>query len=157
MSSLPTVPEPTISYVDVPCCRFAHLHPDLARGERRYPSDMSDAEWVLVEPVLPVPASVGYWGGGRELYCRCVIVEAIRYLVDNGCKRLALPCDFPAWGCGLPVFSRFERAEAGVRLVDVLRQRLRVVVGRDGESAAAVIDFQSVRAVTTVPRRHQRV
>lgn len=59
---------------------------------------MSDAEWALVEPFLPAPACAGHWGGGPERYCRRVIVDAIRYLIDNGCTWWTLPLDFPAWG-----------------------------------------------------------
>jgi len=98
------------------CCRFAHLHPDLPLRVRRSPSDMTDAQWALVEPFLPVPACTGYWGGRPERYCRRAIVDAIRYLVVNGCKCRALPVDFPAWGAVYCYFRRFVRAEATIGL-----------------------------------------
>ena len=92
------------------CCRFSHLHPDRPRRERRYPSDMSDAEWALTEPLLPAPACTTYWGGGRETHCRRQVVDAIRYLVDNGVKWRALPADFPCWPVVYRYFRRFGAA-----------------------------------------------
>jgi Putative transposase of IS4/5 family (DUF4096) len=63
---------------------------------RRYPSDLRQGEWVLIAPLLPAPA-VGEPDGGRlEASCRRTIIDAIFYLVDNGCKWRALPIDF---GC----------------------------------------------------------
>jgi putative transposase len=62
---------------------------------RRYPSDTTDAEWALIAPLLPTPASATPSGGRPEKHPRREIVDAIRYLVDNGCKWRALPADFP--------------------------------------------------------------
>ena len=53
---------------------------------RRYPSDTTDAEWELFEPLLPAPASTTPSGGHPEAHPRREIVDAIRYLVDNGCS-----------------------------------------------------------------------
>ena len=53
---------------------------------RRYPSDTTDAEWQLIEPLLPIPACETSTGGRPEAHERRAIVDAIRYLVDNGCK-----------------------------------------------------------------------
>lgn len=61
-----------------------------------YPSDMTDEQWAVIDPLLPDPASLG--GEGRpEEWCRRDIVDAIFYLVDNGGKWRALPADFPPW------------------------------------------------------------
>lgn len=58
---------------------------------RRYPSDTTDAEWALLEPLLPVPACETETGGAPEKHPRREIVDAIRYVVDTGCKWRALP------------------------------------------------------------------
>ena len=50
----------------------------------RYPSDMSDAEWAVTEPMLPVPAWKQGRGGRPAEWCRRDIVDAIRYLVKEG-------------------------------------------------------------------------
>jgi transposase len=64
------------------------------RRPRRYPSDTADAEWALLAPLLPVPACQTKVGGRPETHCRRAVVDAIRYLVHNGCVWRALPADF---------------------------------------------------------------
>lgn len=56
---------------------------------------MTDAEWALIEPLLPTPACGTARGGQPEKWPRREIVDAIRYVVDTGCKGRALPADFP--------------------------------------------------------------
>lgn len=63
----------------------------------RYPSDMSDAEWAVIEPVLPVPAWRTGRGGRPGVHCRRDVVDAIRYLVKEGITWRAMPVDFPPW------------------------------------------------------------
>jgi transposase len=81
--------------------------------ERRYPTDMTDTEWALIEPILPPAASTASRGGRPEKYDRRTVVDGTRYLVDNGITWQALPTDF-----GIPwraLFSYFARwAAAGV-------------------------------------------
>ncbi|GAA1961793.1 hypothetical protein GCM10009838_18080 [Catenulispora subtropica] len=57
-----------------------------AARPRAYPSDTTDAEWALIAPLLPPPAATTARGGRPESHPRRAIVDAIRYLVDNGCK-----------------------------------------------------------------------
>ncbi|WP_233450368.1 transposase [Streptomyces acidiscabies] len=54
--------------------------------ERRCPTGMSDAEWAVARPLLPVPGWLRGRGGQPESYCHRAILDAIRYLVDNGTK-----------------------------------------------------------------------
>jgi transposase len=61
-----------------------------------YPSDLTDEQWGLVEPLLP-PARVGPKGGRREKHPRRRIVNAIFYVVRTGCAWRQLPKDFPPW------------------------------------------------------------
>ncbi|MEE4543599.1 transposase [Streptomyces sp. V4-01] len=65
-------------------------------GTRRrcYPSDMMDEEWAAVRPLLPVPGWLRCRGGQPEAYCHRAILDAVRYLVDNGIKWRAMPADF---------------------------------------------------------------
>ena len=71
-----------------------------SRSVRRrcYPSDMSDAEWVVSEPLLPHPAWLAGKGGRPSRYCMRDVVDGIRYLTHNGPVWWALRADFPpAW------------------------------------------------------------
>lgn len=80
--------------------------------QRRYPSDMTDDEWALIEPLLPPPACDTARGGRPEKHPRREIVDSIRYVVDTGCKWRALPADFPPWRTVWGFMAR--RAAAGV-------------------------------------------
>ncbi|GAA0467414.1 transposase [Streptomyces sp. NPDC046215] len=77
---------------------------------RRYPSDTTVAEWALLEPLLPAEACQKKTGSRPEKWHRRDIVDAIRYLVDNGAKWRALPADFPPWSTVYYAFRRWVRA-----------------------------------------------
>ncbi|MEU9125733.1 transposase [Streptomyces sp. NPDC048506] len=70
---------------------------DNPQRKRRYPTDMTDAEWAVVRPPLPVPGWMRGRGGQPEAYCHHAMLDAIAYLVDNGIKWRAMPADFPPW------------------------------------------------------------
>jgi transposase len=127
-------------------------HNSVAAARRGYPTDLSDAEWSLIEPLLPAPVWVSPAGGRPEAHPRREIVNAIRYLVRTGCSWRALPADFPPWQTVYHHFSRWTADGTTGRLHDGLRAQLRAAAGRDPEPAAAVIDSQSVRAADTVSK-----
>jgi transposase len=132
------------------------LYPDTlrpvsaGRTRRRYPSDTTDAEWALIEPLLPVPASDTPTGGHPEKHPRRDIVDAIRYLVDNGCKWRSLPADFPPWKTVYGFFTRWSRDNVITTIRDTLRQQIRQRAGRHRQPSAGIIDAQSVHAADTV-------
>jgi transposase len=119
---------------------------------RRYPSDTSDDEWALLAPLLPVPACQTEAGGRPETHCRRVVVDAIRYVVHNGCVWRALPADFPPWRTVYGYYQRWNAAGVTIAVHDALRSQTRQAAGRQAEATAAVIDSQSVRAAPTVPK-----
>jgi transposase len=119
---------------------------------RRYPSDTTDAEWALLQPLLPRPASQGPAGGRPEKHHRRAILDALRYVTDNGIKWRALPSDFPPWQTVHGFFARWSKAGVFEKIRDRLREKIRVKEGRDPEPSAAVIDSQSVKAAETVGR-----
>ncbi len=67
-------------------------HPD---RRQRYGSDMTDGEWRVVRRAFPTPAWMDGRGGRPESYCHRQLIDAVRYLVDNGIKWRAMPADFP--------------------------------------------------------------
>ena len=119
---------------------------------RRYPSDTSDAEWALIAPLLPAPAWQAGRGGRPEKHCRRVVVDAIRYVVHNGCVWRALPADFPPWRTVYGIYLRWNASGATAILHDRLREQARRAAGRASAPTAAVIDSQSVRAAPVVAR-----
>lgn len=115
--------------------------------KRRYPSDLTDEQWALIEPLLPPP----HWDGRKEEHPRREIVDAIMYLNRTGCPWRYLPADFPPWQTVYWHMKRWEEQGVTEQILDVLRRRLRRDQDRDGEPSAAVIDSQSVRGADTVP------
>jgi transposase len=133
------------------CCRLAGFHSGRSRVRpRRYPSDTTDAQWAVIDPLLPDPASLGPAGGRPEAHCRRDVVDAIFYLVDNGTKWRSLPADFPPWSTVYNYFAAWEAAGTTQNLLESLRDRARLAQGRTAEPSAGVVDSQSVKAAETV-------
>ncbi|GAB2470969.1 transposase [Streptomyces incanus] len=78
------------------------------------------------------------------------MLDAIRYLVDNGVKWRNLPADFPPRKRVYASFRRWRDDQLIRELHDRLRERVRKTEGRNTEPTAAVIDSQSVKADATV-------
>jgi transposase len=136
---------------DQACCRLAPFHQaDGVSRTRRYPSDTTDAQWAVIDPLLPDPAWLAGQGGRREVHCRRAIVDAIFYVVDNGIKWRALPTDFPPWSTVYNYFAGWEAAGVTQDVLDGLRDRLRLREGRAAAPSAAIIDSASVKAAETV-------
>jgi transposase len=113
------------------CCRLAPFHQAHRLGRRRrYPSDTTDAQWALIDPLLPDPPWLAGSGGRPESHCRRAIVDAIFYLVDNGIKWRALPADFPPWSTVYNYFAAWEAAGITQQVLDDLRDRARLRAGR---------------------------
>jgi transposase len=150
-------PAPVRGNVDgvlgVSCDCLAHRfgnagdHPVRARA---YPTDLTDAQWAQVLPLVPVPAWMGGRGGRPEGYCHRTMIDAMLYVVDNGIKWRAMPADFPAWDAVYRFYRRWRDQHLLQVLHDRLRRACRTAAGRAPEPSAAVIDSQSVRAAETV-------
>ena len=115
---------------------------------RHYPSDTSDEQWAIIEPLLP-PARTG---GRPEKHPRRAIVDAILYVVRAGCAWRQLPADFPPWQTVYWYFNRWEQDKVTEKILPVVRGQLRVQEGRDPEPSAGLIDSQSVKGADTVGR-----
>lgn len=111
---------------------------------------MTDAEWARVLPLLPVPGWMRGRGGRPEAYCHRAMLDAIRYLVDNGIKWRAMPVDFPPWDRIYAFFRRWRDNALVKEFHDRLRARVREELGRDAQPTAGVIDSQSVKADAVV-------
>jgi len=133
-------------------CRCCPAGASRSRRRHRYPSDMSDAEWAVCEPLLPHPAWLAGKGGRPSAYCMRDVVDGIRYLTHNGPVWRALPADFPpAW----TVYYRAGKWQADgstQTMHDQLRDQVRQVACRKPAPTAAIIDSQSVKAAEEVAR-----
>jgi transposase len=119
-----------------------------------YPcSSLTNAQWALLEPLLPPPGNTTGRGGRPEKHPRRRVLDAIFYLVRGGLAWAALPAEFPPAKTVYGIFRRWAAAGAWTRLHDALRDRARVRAGRQPNPTAAVIDSASVRGADTVPAR----
>jgi transposase len=116
--------------------------------EPRYPSDLTDAQWALVEPLVPAVGT----GGRPAKHPRRAIVDAILYLVRSSCSWRQLPSDFPPWQTVYWYFTRWEADKLTDRMLQALRAQVRVQQGRNAEPSAGIIDSQSVKGADTVGR-----
>ena len=112
-----------------------------ARKRRGYPSDLSDAQWAHLAPLLP-PALAG---GRPRTVCLRAIVNAILYLLRTGCQWRYLPLDFPAWQTVYDYFWKWRQTGVWEAIHTRLREQLRLRMGREATPSAAIIDSQSVK------------
>ncbi len=119
-----------------------------------YPSSsLTDAQWELLEPLLPPPGNSAGRGGRPEKHPRRRVLDAIFYLVRGGLAWRQLPAEFPPAKTVYDIFRRWAAAGAWVRIHDALRDRARIRAGRRALPTAAVIDSALVRGADTVPAR----
>jgi transposase len=78
------------------------------------------------------------------------MLDAIGYVVRNGIEWRALPVDFPPWSAVYAFFQRWSERGLPQRLVDRLRGRLRLGLGRQVQPSAAIVDSQSVKGADVV-------
>src|SRR4051812_11857749 len=100
-----------------------------AKVRKAYESDLSDAEWAILEPLLPKPVAAG---APRTTDLR-EVVNAILYRLHNGCAWHALPHDFPPEGTARDYFHRWRRAGLWTTINDALRRQVRLAEGRQEE------------------------
>ena len=107
----------------------------------RYPTDLSDAEWSILEPLVPAPLP----GGRPARHARREIVDAILYVLRTGCQWRALPHDLPPWGTVWWYFRQWREEGVWETVNTTLRERARVRLGREATPSAAILDSQSAK------------
>ena len=137
---------------EVVACRCCPGGVSRSTRARCYPSDMSEAEWAVCEPLLPAPAWLAGRGGRPASWCMRDIVDAVRYLTHNGPVWRALPADFPPAGTVYWWADKWQADGAAARMHDDLRERIRLAAGRTGQPTAAIIDSQSVKGSEMIAR-----
>ena len=107
-----------------------------------HPTDLSDAQWALVGPMIP-----GERPGGRhrEVDMREVL-NGILYLVRSGCGWRAIPHDLPHLSTVRHYYDRFRGDGTWEKLHDALRERVRVAAGKQPTPSVAILDAQAVKA-----------
>lgn len=112
-----------------------------SREGLRYASDLTDAEWALVEPLMPGRARTGR---PRTTELR-VVMEAIQYMAATGCQWRQLPKDFPPYSTVQGYFYAWSRSGLLASINHELVMAAREKAGREASPSAGVIDSQSVK------------
>src|SRR3954464_5069662 len=110
-------------------------------ARKSYPSDLTDEQWLLIEPFLP-HAKPG--GRPRKTDLR-EVVNALLYLVRSGCQWRLLPHEFPPWSTVHTWYRRWRLDGTWDRIHDALVRRVRLRHGRNPHPRISAIDSQSVK------------
>jgi putative transposase len=113
-----------------------------------YPSDLTDEQWAIIEPLIPVNTT----GRPREVDMREVL-NAIFYLNRSGCQWDMLPHDLPAKSTVFDHFKQWKADGTWQVILDALRQQVRVAGGHDPNPSVASIDSQTVKATEIADSR----
>src|SRR5947209_20459945 len=105
-----------------------------------YPSDLTDAQWEIIRPPIPVYRV----GRPREVDLR-EVVNAILFINRSGCQWDMLPHDLPPKSTVYDYFAQWRDDGTWQTLIDALRAQVRVAAGREPTPSAACIDSQSVK------------
>ena len=112
------------------------------RSKLRYPSDLTDAEWALVRPLIP-PAKRG--GDKRTVDVR-EVMNGLFYVLSTGCQWRAIPKDLPPRSTVHGYFDLWTWDGTLDRIHFALYQQCREQAGREVQPTAAIIDSQSVKS-----------
>lgn len=117
----------------------------------RYPSDLTDAQWAVLEPEARSAMTVLVRASGRPMvHDLRAMVDAVGYVTRYGIEWRALPADFPPHEAVYAFFQRWSGRGLPHQLVEALRARIRIARGRAPLPTAGSIDSQSVKAADTV-------
>jgi putative transposase len=114
-----------------------------------YPSDLTDAQWQLIQPLLPAAKP----GGRPRKHDLRAIVNALFYLNREGCTWRALPHDFPPWRTVYDYFAAWRADGTWEAVNGALRRKLRVAAGRPHTPTTASLDSQTVKATEAADSR----
>ena len=112
------------------------------RSKLRYPSDVTDAEWALIEPLIPP----GKKGGGKRTVNLREVVNGLMYILSTGCQWRAIPKDLPAKSTVHRYFDLWTYDGTLQRMHHALYEQCRERACRETQPSAAIIDSQSVKS-----------
>ena len=112
------------------------------RSKLRYPSDLTDAEWSVIEPLIP-PAKRG---GNKRTVAMREVVNGLMYVLSTGCQWRAMPKDLAAKSTVNRYFGRWTYDGTVDRIHHALYVTCREQADREASPTVAIIDSQSVKS-----------
>ena len=112
------------------------------RSKLRYPSDLTDDEWGLVEPLIPP----GKTGGGKRTVIMREVVNGLMYILSTGCQWRAIPKDLPPRSSVYDYFDLWTYDGTLERIHYALYEQCREREQREASPTTAIIDSQSVKS-----------
>jgi transposase len=112
------------------------------RSRLRYPSDLTDEEWKLVEPLIPP----GKPGGGKRRVVMREVVNGLMYILSTGGQWAALPKDLPPKSTVYDYFDLWSWDGTLDHIHHALYMACREQAAREASPTAAIIDSQSVKS-----------
>jgi putative transposase len=116
----------------------------MTSATRLYPTDLSDAERRILEPLLPAAKP----GGRPCTWTRRVVVNGVCYVLRSGCQWRLLPREFPPWQTVYHYFRAWRIDGTWEQLNTALRERERVRQGRHPQPSGCIMDSQSVKTTS---------
>ncbi len=113
----------------------------MARQRLAYPTDLTDEEWQVLEPLLPPEKT----GGRPRKYPMREVLNGLQYVLRGGCAWRLMPHDLPQWQTADQTWRAWRQDGTWVRMHDQLRDRVRMAMGRHPQPSAAIIDAQTVK------------
>jgi Transposase and inactivated derivatives len=104
-----------------------------------YPSDLTDSQWEQIAEYFPQ--------GPNSEHHKRALVNAVLYLVDNGCKWRALPHDFPPYSTVHSFYRRARLNGLWEKVLEAVVEKTRLRAGRNPSPSYGIIDSQSVKTI----------
>lgn len=124
-------------------------------SRRAYPTDLTDAQWAILEPLVPPPKP----GGRPPRHHRRELVNAMLYILRSGEAWRLMPHDLPPWQTVYHYFRLWRLDGTWERIHTALRDQVRQRQGRAPQPRGAILDSQSAKttekggaAATMAPR-----
>ncbi len=119
------------------------------RSKLRYPSDLTEAEWALIAPVIPRARR----GGGNRTVDLREVVNGLMYVLSTGCQWRAIPKDFPPRRTANGYFGLWDYDGTLDRIHHVFYVKCRELAQQEASPTATIIDSQSVKSAERPRRR----
>lgn len=110
-----------------------------------YPSDLTDAQWAKLEPLLKSPLGARHAGGRPRKYELRRVVNALLYVVKTGCQWRQMPSNFPPWRTVHQQFRAWRDDGTWERAGKALREQGRKAAGQNATPSVAIIDSQTAK------------